>query len=130
MCVQKARRTEGIPDVKYFNQALTKAIRLFREIEQWELVSLGVNTTLTSYEHTGVNPFNLVASSWVESIETLGMKENGETQVSYKILAREGDPELSGDEKEVLHLAFLGELYNDMLDSNIAMLLGEQILAK
>jgi hypothetical protein len=56
------------------------------------------------------------------------MKENGEMLVSYKILAREGVPKLPGDEKEVL--AFLGELYNDMLDSNITIFLGEQILAK
>jgi hypothetical protein len=64
MCVQKARRTVGTPNVKYFNQALTKAICLFRETEQWELVSLGIKTTLTSYEHTGINPFNPFVLTW------------------------------------------------------------------
>ncbi len=128
--MQKVRQTAGTPNVKYFNQALTSAIRLFRETERRELVSLGINTTLTSYERTGVSPFNPFASAWTESIETLGMKEMEETKVSYEILVKEGAPELSDDEKQVLRSAFPGELYAEMLDSDIAMLLGEQILAK
>jgi hypothetical protein len=64
-------------------------------------------------------------------LRTLGIKENVELLVSYEVLTREGAPsDLSGDDKEVLLLAFLGELYDDMLDSNITMLLGEQILMK
>jgi hypothetical protein len=74
----------------------------------------------------GVSPFN----AWAESIETLGMKENDEMKISYKILAKEGAPDLSNNEKEVLCAAFQGELYDNMLDSDIVKLLGEQILAK
>jgi hypothetical protein len=108
-----------------------KAICLFRETAQWELVSLGINTALTSYKCTGgVSPLNPFALAWAESIETLMMKENGEIIVSYEIIAKKGAPELSGDDKEVLHSALLGELYDNMLNSNIAILLEEQILAK
>jgi hypothetical protein len=78
--------------------------------------------------YAGVSPFNPFASAWTESIETLGMKEMEETKVSYEILVKEGAPELSDDEKQVLRSAFPGELYAEMLDSDIAMLLGEQIL--
>ena len=39
MCVRKARRSVGTPNVKYFKQALSKAMHLFRETEIWELVS-------------------------------------------------------------------------------------------
>ena len=65
------------------------------------MVSLGINTTLTSYERTGVSPFNPFASAWTESIETLGMKEMEEKKVSYNILVKEGAPELSDDEKRL-----------------------------
>jgi hypothetical protein len=58
------------------------------------------------------------------------MKETEEMKVSYEILVKEGAAVLSEDEKMVLRASFLGELYKDMLDSDIAMLLGEQILAK
>jgi hypothetical protein len=115
--------------VKYLNQALTKVIQLFRETEQWDLVSLGINTTLTSYECTRVSPFNPFASACAKSIETLGI-ENGEVLVSYEILAKKGPPELSGDDKEVLHSAFLGELYDNMFNSNIVMLLNATATAK
>jgi hypothetical protein len=68
--------------------------------------------------------------SQTESIETLGMKENNEMKLYCEIIVKEGAPELSDNEKEVMCSAFQGELYDDMLDSDIVMLLGEPILAK
>jgi hypothetical protein len=131
--IKSVRRTcRSAPTVKYFNEALCNAVRLFRETERGELRSLGENSTTSSYRRTGVFPLDPFAEAWTDAIESLGKFDHGKEAedyaVSYEPILKDDLPTLTAGEREVLRSGMTADVYSQMLDSEVALLCAGEIL--
>ena len=107
-----------------------KAIIAFWEKERTELVGTGTNSTTSAFERTGIAPFNPYSSSWEDAIATLGAIDNQRENhnISYEVVLKSQLPNISDDEKEALRKDHQDPNFSDLLESDIAILLGEAIL--
>lgn len=128
--VKLRRKEQDTPNVFYFNFALSEAIKKFKEKERKELVKTGCNATTSAYEKTGIYPFNPYSSAWEEAIDSLGcfVEQKGEKVISYEPVLKEVQPELSESETKAIRKDYSDERYCNLLDSDIAIQLGNKIL--
>ena len=98
--VKTKRRKTSVPNVCYFNTAITKAVVEFREKERTELINNGENATTNAYKRTGIVSFDPFATAWVDDIATLGaLNSKDETPTSYEPLLKLPLPTLTPSEK-------------------------------
>ena len=71
--VKKRRWNKAI--IPYFNGILVDAWRSFLSLEAADLIN-GSNNTTSSYERTGLFPFNPLSDAWEDAIGTLGIHKN------------------------------------------------------
>ena len=128
------RSRTNTPNIEYFNTVLSTANRKFMEAERCELRSLGYNNTTNAFERTGLQPFNPFCLAWKEAIDTLGLlqEDKNSKKVHYKVLPKQETsiPELTDAERKLLREPYQGPIHRKLLDLEIALLRGEEILAK
>ncbi len=106
----RAERRDGAATVEYFNEIFCTGWLRFLEEERAELRILGYNTTTNAYQRTGMYPFNPFNEEWMRAIETLGLKNDDETDklVQYEVVPKEDsqgrydNPTLTDCEKKKL----------------------------
>ena len=77
-CIEEARvkkRRWNKAIIPYFNGILVDAWRSFLSLEAADLIN-GSNNTTSSYERTGLFPFNPLSDAWEDAIGTLGIHKN------------------------------------------------------
>lgn len=128
--VRKRRKEQDTPNVFCFNFILSEAIKMFKDKERKDLMLNGCNATTTAYEKTGIYPFNPCSSAWEEAIDSLGcfVEQKGEKLTSYEPVLKQAQPELSESETKALRKDYSDERFSDLLDSDIALQLGNKIL--
>jgi hypothetical protein len=127
---RQSRRAAGIANLAYFNEIFLKGWQIFIRSEISELRALGFNNTTTSYERTGMQPFNPYGSAWTDAIETLGtgIITPERQKVQYEIYAINNAPTLSREEKVELREGLNIDPNIDQGDAAVALIRGEEIL--
>eukprot|EP00978_Attheya_sp_CCMP212_P023780 scaffold73576_cov56-Attheya_sp.AAC.4 len=99
------RRGEREAKLEYHNKIIRAAGELYLKRENDDYKRTGSNTAITSWERTGMEPFNPRCEGWTHGIETFGAKDkmmnkNENNVLHYEIKVRSDAKESELIEKE------------------------------
>eukprot|EP00978_Attheya_sp_CCMP212_P041958 scaffold247981_cov23-Attheya_sp.AAC.1 len=129
------RRCEREANIEYHNKIIRAAWELYLKRENDDYKRTGSNATITSWERTGMEPFNPRCEGWTQGIETFGAKdkmmnkiENNTLHYEVKVRSDAKESELSEKEREQLRADGMDVSTTNCLE--IASLRANQLLSK
>ena len=132
---RRMRRGEREAKIEYHNKIIRAAWELYLKRENDDYNRTGSNAAITSWERTGMEPFNPRCEGWTQGIETFGAKDkminkNKNNKLHYEIKVRSdaNESELTESERQQLRADGMDVSTTNCLE--IASLRANQLLSK